>query len=166
MPTPGSITRRAAFAACLLLTIAARAHAQPLPSPSTAPPSADFMTHYDFQLSMAALSGGDQRFSWDAHFGGDVDLVDYVVGRANVLIDYEAVLGSEFRPFDPNQGNYTLEASGSARVAGPRSPACSITSRAISAIGRRRSRSRGTRSGCAPCGGWRSPAAPSTRRPA
>ena len=33
----------------------------------------------------------------------------------NVLVDYEAMLGSEFRPFDPNQGNYTLEASASVR---------------------------------------------------
>ncbi len=115
MPTPGSLAGRAAFAACLFLTIAVRAHAQPLPSPSTAPPSADIMTRYSFQLSMAALSTQDQRFSWDAHFGGDIDRVDYVAGRANVVIDYEAVLGDEYRPFDPNQGNYTLEVSGSAR---------------------------------------------------
>jgi len=32
------------------------------------------------------------------------------------VVDYEAVEGSEFRPFDPNQGNYTLEAFVSARV--------------------------------------------------
>ena len=36
----------------------------------------------------------------------------------NILVDYEAMLGSEYRPFDPNQGNYTLEASGSWRVGG------------------------------------------------
>ena len=38
-----------------------------------------------------------------------------MVGRATVTIDYQAVMGSEFRPFDPNQGNYILEASLSGR---------------------------------------------------
>jgi hypothetical protein len=58
----------------------------------------------------------DARFSWDSHFGGSFDLVDYVYGRAAVLVDYEVVMGAEYRPFDPNQGNYTLEGSLSARV--------------------------------------------------
>ena len=44
------------------------------------------------------------------------DLVDYGVGRVTVLADYEIVLGSEFQPFDPNQGNYRLEASSSVRA--------------------------------------------------
>ena len=34
-----------------------------------------------------------------------------------MIVDYQAVMGSEFRPFDPNQGNYTMEAFVSARVA-------------------------------------------------
>jgi hypothetical protein len=76
------------------------------------------MSRYDFHLAAVALSGDDERFMWDTHFGGDVDLVDYVVGRGKVLVDYEALLGGEFRAFDPNQGNYVLEASGSARVKG------------------------------------------------
>ncbi len=63
-----------------------------------------------------SLPSPDERFSWDTHFGGDMDIVDYVGGRVNVLVDYEAMLGSEYRPFDPNQGNYTLEASGSVRA--------------------------------------------------
>ena len=58
----------------------------------------------------------DERFSWITHFGGSFDLVDLVVGRAGAIVDYEAVEGSEYRPFDPNQGNYTLEAFVSARV--------------------------------------------------
>jgi hypothetical protein len=58
----------------------------------------------------------DPRFSWDTHWGGSVDVVDYVGGRLAVIIDYQAVLGSEFQPFDPYQGNYTLEASGSVRA--------------------------------------------------
>jgi len=100
---------------CLCARVAA---AQPLPTPTAAPASPDFLAHYNFQLSAAVLSNEDIRFTWDMHFGGDVDLVDYVAGRANVLIDYEAVLGNEFRRFDPNQGNYTLEGSSSVRVGG------------------------------------------------
>ncbi len=53
-----------------------------------------------------------QRFTWDTHWGGDFDLVDYVHGRVTFLADYQALLGSEFRPFDPYQSNYTLEAIG------------------------------------------------------
>jgi hypothetical protein len=33
-----------------------------------------------------------------------------------VTADYQAVLGSEYRPFDPNQANYILEASVSGRT--------------------------------------------------
>jgi len=75
----------------------------------------DFLTRYDFHLSAAALSNDDQRFSWDTHFGGDLDAVDYIVGRTSFRLDYEAVLGNELRAFDPNQGNYLLEASTSLR---------------------------------------------------
>ena len=82
-------------------------------SPSQGP---GFMTHYDFHLSAAALSINDPRFSWDTHFGGAIDVVDYGVGRASILADYEAVLGDEFRPFDPNQSLYTLETSASVRL--------------------------------------------------
>jgi hypothetical protein len=40
----------------------------------------------------------------------------FAAARVNILAEYEAVLGSEFRAFDPNQGNYTLEASVAGRV--------------------------------------------------
>lgn len=86
------------------------------PEPETPAPSAEFLAHDDFHISLAALSTEDERFSWDTHVGGDLDVVDYVRGRVNVFADYEAVLGSEFRAFDPNQGNYTLETSASTRV--------------------------------------------------
>jgi hypothetical protein len=88
------------------------------PSPETPAPSPEFLAHYGFQVSLAAPSTEDQRFSWDTHVGGDLDVVDYVRGRVNVLADYEAVLGSQFRAFDPNQGDYTLEASASTRAGG------------------------------------------------
>ena len=117
--TPGSLIRHAAVAACLILVLlagAARAGAQaPGPQPIAGPAgdSPEFLSRYDFQLSAAALAVDDERFTWDTHFGGTLDLVDYVRGRASMVADYEAVLGSEFRPFDPNQASYTLEGSSS-----------------------------------------------------
>jgi hypothetical protein len=100
--------------ACLALFVTSPAAAQqPLVSPPTSP---QFLSRYDFHLSAAALANDDQRFSWDTHFGGDIDIVDYVHGRAATFLDYEAVLGNELRPFDPNQGNYILELSTSYRI--------------------------------------------------
>jgi hypothetical protein len=39
-----------------------------------------------------------------------------VAGRMTFLADYEAVLGDEFRPFDPYQSNYYLAVSASLRT--------------------------------------------------
>jgi hypothetical protein len=127
--TARSLIQGAALAACLTLAGAAGAAAQAAPQPhvvAPAPTGFAFMSRYDFHLSAAALTpptittaGGlptdDRRFSWDTHLGGSLDVVDYMVGRTAVLVDYQAVLGSEYRPFDPNQGNYTLEVSSSVR---------------------------------------------------
>jgi hypothetical protein len=119
--TVRSLTRPAIFAACLLLTLTAHAAAQQ-PTVAPAPSRPEFFSRYDFHMNAAGLIRSqappvvDDRFSWDAHFGGSFDLVDYVGGRAGVILDYEAVLGSEFRPFDPNQGNYILEGSLSKRI--------------------------------------------------
>lgn len=109
-----SPARHAVAAAWLLAILAVPAAAQQTPSPAPAEPG--FMTRYDFHLTGAALAIDDERFSWSARFGGDLDLIDYVVGRSTVTVEYEAVLGDEFRAFDPNQGNYTLEVASSARV--------------------------------------------------
>jgi hypothetical protein len=65
---------------------------------------------------MEHLFSEEQRFVWDAHFGGDLDIVDYGRGRATFVANYQTILGSEFRAFDPNQGNYILEGSVSARA--------------------------------------------------
>jgi hypothetical protein len=111
--TPGSLMRRAATAACLTLIAAARTYAQ---SPAPPAPSPDFLTRYDFHLAANALAIQDPRFSWDTHFGGDVDLVDYGAGRASALADYQVILGDQFRPFDPNQSYYVLEVSSSFRT--------------------------------------------------
>ena len=56
------------------------------------------------------------RYSFDTHWGGSLDFVDYVFGRTALIIDYEALIGDEFRLFDPNQAIYTLEVSSSVRV--------------------------------------------------
>jgi hypothetical protein len=120
---PGSL----ALAACFAFVFAAHAAAQPSQPIVAAPPAApEFMSRYDFHLSIARLVTSapdlvpavpDQRFSWDSHFGGSFDFADLVVGRLGVTVDYQAVMGSEYRPFDPNQGSYILEGFISARVA-------------------------------------------------
>ena len=45
---------------------------------------------------------------WDADFGGELDVVDYGVGRFTFEANYQVVVGEEIRYFDPNQGNYIL----------------------------------------------------------
>jgi hypothetical protein len=103
-----------AVAACLALFLTSPAAAQqPLASP---PASPQFLSRYDFRLSAAALAHDDQRYSWDMHFGGEIDVVDYVFGRTTTVLDYQAVLGNEFRAFDPYQGNYILEVATSFRL--------------------------------------------------
>ncbi len=111
--TPGSLIGHTAAAVCLLVWFsAAPAFAQ-----TPAPPSshAEFMPRSIFRVGANSLSGDDQRFSWDAYFGGELDMFDFVKGRVSILADYHPVLGSEYRPFDPNQAYYLLEASGSYR---------------------------------------------------
>jgi hypothetical protein len=123
---------------CLLLARAAVAAAQqPLVAP--APPVPEFFTRFDFHLTAAwlgdsppslatvptipplsadaaALYAAAHRYSFDTHWGGSLDFVDYVLGRTALIIDYEALIGDEFRLFDPNQAIYTLEVSSSVRV--------------------------------------------------
>lgn len=77
-----------------------------------------FVADYNFHVSLEAISHADPRFTWDACVGGDLDVVDFGWGRVNLLADYEVVMGDELRPFDTNQGNYTLEASLALRVHG------------------------------------------------
>ncbi|MEQ1728067.1 MAG: hypothetical protein ABL982_06765 [Vicinamibacterales bacterium] len=110
----GRLICRAALAAGLSLALAPAAIAQ-LPHPlDEAPASADFMPRIDWKMSAAFLNHPDTRFTWDTHWAGDFDLFTYPKGRVSFLADYQALLGSEFRPFDPYQSNYLLEASGSA----------------------------------------------------
>ena len=96
--------------AFVLWGVAAPARAQD-PAPPAAPPHIRFMPRYDFHLSADHLSTDDVRFVWDTNFGGEVDLVDYGFGRATFTGNFEAVLGNQFRNFDPNQGSYLLDNS-------------------------------------------------------
>jgi len=75
-----------------------------------------FVPRTAFHLTAAHITSEDERLVWDTNFGGELDIVDYGVGRAGVLANYQAMLGEELHAFDPNQGNYTLAASASARV--------------------------------------------------
>ena len=87
-------------------------------SPASAQNAVVFVPRYDFHLAAERLSGADERFVWDTNFGGDLDFVDYGYGRTRLAANYEAVLGEEFRSFDPNQGNYSLDVSTSLRAHG------------------------------------------------
>jgi hypothetical protein len=113
-----SWTRRAAWAICLTLGLAGTAAAQRIaPAPADPIPDApQFMARYNFHLTADATASGDKAFWFDSHIGADFDIVDYKNGRANLLADYQAVLGKQIRPFDPNQGNYLLEGSSSYRM--------------------------------------------------
>jgi len=107
------------FVHALLLTVGvAQATAQqPGPQPiEKTGDKAEFFPRFDFQLGGNTLSGGDPRFMSDSHFGGAADLIDYTYpfkGRITIVGDYEALLGNQFRIFDPNQSIYILEGSGS-----------------------------------------------------
>ena len=94
-------------AACAALLLAASLHAltlkrhRPSRRPRRRPTSCRGTTSI---CPPPRSSINDPRFSWETHFGGDLDVADYVVGRSSILVDYEAVLGDEFRPFDPEPG--------------------------------------------------------------
>ena len=111
------MTRRCLLVVVIVSAVAAPAYADDgdVPPP---PVRIRFMPRYDFHLSADRLSSGDPRFVWDTNFGGEVDLVDYGIGRATFTGNFESVLGNEFRSFDPNQGNYLLDNSLSLREHG------------------------------------------------
>ena len=106
------MTRRIA---CLLLALAA---VRPAAAQTAAPATVTFVPRYEFHLGAERLAQSDTRFVWDTNFGGSIDFVDYGVGRTTFTANYEAVLGKEFRSFDPNQGNYLLDLSSSIRAGG------------------------------------------------
>src|SRR5215208_1084333 len=98
--------------------MAVSANAQDDVAPPSGPLQFRFIPRYDFHISADRLSTQDPRFVWDTNFGGDVDVVDYGVGRATFTANFESILGNQFRNFDPNQGNYLLDGSLSWRTRG------------------------------------------------
>jgi hypothetical protein len=102
----------------LALALCACQAAAQTPATESAPPAVEFIPRAAFHLSIEHLSGDDVMFVWDTNFGGELDVVDYRVGRATFVANYQAILGDEFRHFDPNQGNYILSGSTSLRSRG------------------------------------------------
>jgi hypothetical protein len=99
--------------------VPAAAHpASGAPPPAQASTTTEFLPRYTFHLAAEHLSSDDRQFVWDTNFGGELDLVDYVSGRATFVANYQAILGEQFRRFDPNQGNYILGGSLSFRPQG------------------------------------------------
>jgi hypothetical protein len=76
----------------------------------------EFLPRTSFHMAAEHLSGDDPRYVWDADFGGELDIVDYGVGRFAFEGNYQVVLGEEIRAFDPNQGNYILTGLGTFRL--------------------------------------------------
>ncbi len=116
------VVRKAHCAALALLVVvcavpaAAQTQAggqQPADAPAR---TVEFLPRTAFHLAAEYLSDSDPRFMWDADFGGELDIVDYGVGRFTFEGNYEVVLGNEIRAFDPNQGNYVLAGLVSARI--------------------------------------------------
>ena len=101
-----------------LLALAMLAGASAAAAQTAAPPAVEFVPRTLFYMGAERLSGDDIRFSWDANFGGEFDFVDYGYGRVTFFGQYQVVMGDELKAFDPNQGNYILEGSASARLAG------------------------------------------------
>ena len=111
---------RRCLVALAWLASAAPAFAQGAPAALALPASAtpEFLPRYTFHLAAEHLSSSDPRVVWDTNFGGELDLVDYVSGRMTFVANYQAILGEQFRRFDPNQGNYILGGSLSVRPRG------------------------------------------------
>jgi len=102
--------------ALLVLVSAVSARAQdatPSPEPER---KVEFMSRTAFHMAAEYLSDDDPRYTWDADFGGELDVVDYGYGRFTFEANYQVVLGEEIRSFDPNQGNYILAGNVSART--------------------------------------------------
>ena len=81
-------------------------------------PRVQLLPRTAFRLSAEHISAENLMFVWDANFGGELDVIDYGTGRATFVANYQAILGDEFRHFDPNQGNYILSGSASVRKRG------------------------------------------------
>lgn len=126
----------------LLATVPALAQAPRAITP--APERWGLFTNYNVHIGIETVSGDDPRFQFDMDAGGDLDIWDYVRGRVNTAFNYEAILGEEYQPFDPNQGTTRSRSRAACASGRPKSPGSTITPRGTSAIGPRCSGSGGT----------------------
>lgn len=98
-----------------LVALPAAAWAQP-PTVLFAPAARDgFLARVMAVASVEVLNESDPDYHWDADFGISTDLVSLPRGRVHVAFNYETVLGDELQPFDPRQGNYTIDTLGAIR---------------------------------------------------
>lgn len=100
---------------CCLLVFSSPVFAQD-PPPSAGSGEVELFPRYDFWMSAEHLSGDDPRFVWDTSFSGGLDVVRYRDTRLSFLASYQAMLGEQYRSFDPNQSNYTLEGTLMTRI--------------------------------------------------
>jgi len=98
---------------CAAVPAAAQSTADPPPSSGVT-----FIPRYAFHLDAEHISSDDERFVWDANYGGELDVVDYGAGRFTFFANYQVITGEEFRAFDPTQGNYILGGRVSYRMRG------------------------------------------------
>ena len=103
----------------LALLLCARSAAAQTPTEDSPQASKiELLPRSAFHISAEHLSDEDIMFVWDTNFGGELDVIGYGNGRATFVANYQAILGDEFRHFDPNQGNYILAGSTSVRTRG------------------------------------------------
>lgn len=102
--------------ACALLAYTVPAHAQATAPAATA--HLELLPHYDFHMAAQHMTSDDERYVWDANFGGEIDFLGYGRGHATFEANYQAIMGEEIRHFDPNQGNYILAGVVGTRVRG------------------------------------------------
>jgi hypothetical protein len=74
------------------------------------------LTRFQATLGGMWLPVVDEQYNWDFDISADFDVVDLGFLRAGVFFNLETVAGTEFRNVDPNQNNYTLDSSVSARL--------------------------------------------------
>jgi hypothetical protein len=107
--------RRALSLLVLIAALARPALGQPPPAFVPVTPEPGFLSRVTMVGSVEALSEHETDYYWDADVGVGVDVVDFRRGRVNVFFNYEMVLGSRLQPFDPWQGNYTIDVLGTVR---------------------------------------------------
>ncbi len=102
------------LSALILLTVSFPAFAQG--QPPADPDGTEFLSRYDFHVTAELLAHEDPRFVWDTNIGGEIDAVRQGATKLTFLANYQAMLGEQFRNFDPNQGNYILLAEVTTRL--------------------------------------------------